>query len=59
MRKAILKNKVTGEEIEVVATTEHPDCSYGQAVWVDKNNVAYMVVDFKFPNPFYDVIEKR
>lgn len=57
MRKAILKNKVTGVEIEVYATTEHPDSSYGKAVWVDKNNVAYLQVDYPFENPFYEVNE--
>lgn len=57
MRKAILKNKVTGVEVEVYATTEHPDSSYGKAVWVDKEGIAYMQVDYRFDNPFYEVIE--
>lgn len=57
MRKAILKNKVTGVEIEVYATTEHPDSSYGKAVWVDKEGTAYMQVDYRFENPFYEVVE--
>lgn len=57
MRKAILKNKVTGVEIEVYATTEHPDSSYGKAVWVDKGGTAYMQVDYRFENPFYEVVE--
>lgn len=47
---------VTGEVINVVATTEHPDSHYNKAVWVDKENVAYMEVDLKFPNPFYRLI---
>lgn len=58
MRKAILKNKLNGKEVEVYATTEHPDSSYGKAVWVDKDGVAYLQVDFPFPNPLYEVIEK-
>lgn len=58
MRKAILKNKVTGVEVEVYATTEHPDSSYGKAVWVDKEGIAYLQVDYPFENPFYEIIEK-
>ena len=57
MRKAILKNKATGVEIEVYATTEHPDSSYGKAVWVDKEGIAYLQVDYPFENPFYEIIE--
>lgn len=26
-----------GEEFECVASTDHPQCSYGKAVWVDVN----------------------
>lgn len=57
MRTGKIKNMVTGEVINVVATTNHPDSHYGKAVWVDEDNVAYMEVDFKIPNPFYEVIE--
>ena len=30
LMEAILKNNVNGEEVEVTATTNHPDSSYGQ-----------------------------
>ncbi len=51
-----LRNKITGVEVEVRATTEHPDCHYGQAVWVDKNNVAYLQVGLEHLNPVYELI---
>lgn len=57
MRKAILKNKVNGKEVEVYATTEHPDSHYGKAVWADKKGTAYLQVDYPFDNPFYEIIE--
>lgn len=41
---ARLINNVTKKEIEVRVSYDHPACSYGHAVWVDKNNVAYMQV---------------
>lgn len=55
--KAILTNLVRGNQVEVHATTEHPDSSYGQPVWVDADNNAYMLVGAN--NPFYsvDIIE--
>lgn len=49
--KAILINNITGQEIPVHATTEHPASSYGQAVWVDDDNNAYFQVGL--PTPFY------
>lgn len=57
MRKAILRNKINGMEVEVHATTEHPDSSYGKAVWVDNDNNAYCEVDAKIQNPFYEITE--
>lgn len=57
MRKAILRNKINGMEVEVHATTEHPDSSYGKAVWVDNDNNAYCEADAKIPNPFYEITE--
>ncbi len=56
MTKAILKNNVNGEEVEVTATTNHPDSSYGQAVWVDEKGTAYCQVGMEAP--FYTVIKK-
>ena len=50
--KAILTNKVTGERIPVTSTTNGSACSYGQAVWVDKNLTPYCVCGMQ--NPLYD-----
>lgn len=49
--KAIIKNMATGEMIPVTATTDHPDSSYGQAVWVDDDNIAYFQIGMR--NPLY------
>lgn len=57
MRTATLKKIVNGEEVKVHATTEHPDSSYGKAVWVDDDNNAYCEVDSVVPNPFYEIVE--
>lgn len=57
MRQATLRNIVTGEEVKVHATTDHPDSSYGIAVWVDDDNNAYCEVDAIIGNPFYEIIE--
>lgn len=51
--RAILTNKVNGESVEVHSTTEHPDSSYGQPVWVDDEGQAYCQVNM--PNPFYEI----
>ena len=48
-----------GDRIKVYATTEHPDSHYGKEVWVDENNVAYLEVDSRFPNPFYRVVDVK
>jgi len=52
--KAIIKNKLTGETIPVTSTTDHPDSSYGQPVWVDSNFDAYCVVGFE--QPLFEVV---
>lgn len=54
--KAKIKNVITGQVVSVHATTDHPDSSYGQPVWVDDNNQAYFIVGFN--NPFYDILEQ-
>ena len=51
--RAILTNKVNGESVEVHSTTEHPDSSYGQPVWVDNEGQAYCQVNLQ--NPFYEI----
>lgn len=53
---AKIQNTITGEIIKVRATTDHPDSSYGKAVWVDEDNQAYFQVGA--PNPFYEVVEE-
>lgn len=55
--KAKLINNITGEIIDVIETTDHPDSSYGRAVWVDNNNVAYTQVGME--SPFYRVIQEE
>ena len=51
---AKLINNVTKKEVEVRASYDHPACSYGRAVWVDKNNEAYTQVGM--PTPLYTII---
>ena len=51
---ARLINNVTKIEVEVRASYDHPACSYGRAVWVDKNNEAYTQVGVI--TPFYTII---
>lgn len=53
--KATLRNKVTGESIPVISTTEHPDSSYGQAVWVTENGQSVAVVGME--NPMFEVAD--
>ena len=57
MRTATLRNKLNGVDVRVLATTDHPDSSYGRAMWVDDDNNAYCEVDSRVPNPFYDIME--
>ena len=45
---------MTKKEVEVRASYNHPACSYGRAVWVDKNNEAYTQVGMI--TPFYTII---
>lgn len=51
---AKLINNVTKKEVEVRASYDHPACSYGRAVWVDKNNEAYTQVGMI--TPIYTII---
>ncbi|MGM9687021.1 MAG: hypothetical protein ACI3YI_12500 [Bacteroidaceae bacterium] len=51
--KAILTNKLSGESVDVHSTTEHPDSSYGQPVWVDNEWQAYCQCNL--PNPLYEI----
>lgn len=51
MNRAIITNVATGQEIRVHATTDHPSCSYGHAIWVDDDNNPYFEVGTL--SPFY------
>lgn len=57
--KATIINKLTGERIEVRSTTCHPMCSYGQAIWVDRDNNAYLQIkiagEYVIDTPIYYV----
>lgn len=49
-----ITNKLTGKTVKVHDTKEHPDSSYGNAVWVDDENNAYLQVGLEASNPMYD-----
>lgn len=55
MKKAIMKNIITGEEKRVCLTTDHPAVQCGIAVWVDDAGNAYFPEDVQ--NPFYELKE--
>ena len=38
---ATLVSLLTGQQVKVRSTTEHPCSSYGIPVWVDDNNISY------------------
>lgn len=50
--KAILKNILTGEIIEVHSTTDSPDSSYGFECWVDEDRNSYGQCQFGAPLGF-------
>ena len=49
-----ITNKLTGKTVKVHDTKEHPDSSYGNAVWVDDESNAYLQVGMETSNPMYD-----
>ena len=55
MKRAILHNIITGKDIEVRLTLDHPAALGSVAVWVDDNNKAYFPEDER--NPFYEIKE--
>ena len=55
MKKATMKNIITGEEKRVTLTTEHPAARCGIAVWVDGDGKAYFPEDVQ--NPLYELKE--
>lgn len=57
MKTAILTNTVTHERVTVHTTKNHPDCSYGYAMWVDDNGQAYMQEGLEKLNPYYQLAD--
>lgn len=53
MKRATLTNIINGISVDVYATTYHPACSYGRAIWVDYYNNPYCEVEN--PSPFYQI----
>jgi hypothetical protein len=49
---AQLKNCLTGDVVDVYATTESPDSSYGLPAWVDKDGQSYVQIQFVAPMGF-------
>lgn len=49
-----ITNKLTGKTVKVHDTKDHPDSNYGNAVWVDDDNNAYIQVGMESSNPMYD-----
>lgn len=52
MLYAKIQNLLTGDVIQVHATTESPDSSYGLPAWVDDENNSYGQVQFGAPFGF-------
>ena len=55
--KAKLKHIASGEVVAVTSTTEHPQSSYGKAVWVDSKNEAICQVGLE-KLALYEVFDK-
>ena len=53
--KATLINNITGQEIPVTSTAEHPTSSHGIPVWVDSDNNAYLQVGLESMQPLYSI----
>lgn len=59
MTKQKIRNITTGKVVTVTATTNHPSSSYNQAVWVDKDNVAYGQCNLGLPFGYEMVVERN
>lgn len=55
MKKAIMRNIITGTVKQVHLTMDHPAVQCGIAVWVDEEGRAYFPEDVQ--NPFYELKE--
>ncbi len=53
-----LRNLNTGVVVAVTATINHPQVSYGKAVWVDNNNNAYCQIGLEFIAGF-ELVDQR
>lgn len=53
-----LKSTLTGEAVVVRATTDHPQSSYGKAVWVDRDNQAICQQGLEFLSG-YELIDEK
>ena len=57
MKKADMRNIITGETKQVYLTHDHPAAHCGIAVWVDNEGKAYFPEDVQ--NPFYKLSNVR
>lgn len=55
MKRAIMRNIITGKETVVHLTMNHPAAQSGIAVWVDDEQRAYFPEDIQ--NPFYELTQ--
>lgn len=59
MTKQKIRNIATGKVVTVTATTNHPSSSYNQAVWVDKDGIAYGQCNLGLPFGYELVVERN
>jgi len=52
MVRAKLRNLITGDVVDVYATTNSPDSSYGLECWVDDDGNSYGQIQFGAPFGF-------
>jgi regulatory protein YycH of two-component signal transduction system YycFG len=60
MRKAIIKNRITGYEVQCTSTTEHSMSSYGKPVWVSDKDGEVLLNDTDKPwlaDPQFEIIK--
>lgn len=57
MKRAIMRNIITGKETAVHLSMNHPTAQSGIAVWVDDEQRAYFPEDIQ--NPFYELTQKE
>lgn len=57
MKRAIMRNIITGKKTAVHLTMDHPAAQSGIAVWVDDEQRAYFPEDIQ--NPFYELTQEE